>query len=83
MVRPVGDKAKLEKEIAYLKERLATIDDRWKGAVVTSIWAGSTYNHARYFRQLERQSLYSKLKRREQKLRRILRNERQPTVREN
>lgn len=83
MVRTVGDKAKLEKEIAYLKERLATIDKRWEGAVVISIWAESTYNHARYFRRLERLSLYSKMKRLEQKLGRILRDERQPTVREN
>lgn len=82
MVRPVT-KDSLVQEIASLKERLATIDERWKGAVVTSIWAGSTYNHARYFRGLERQSLYSKLKRREQKLRKILRDERQPIVREN
>lgn len=61
----------LEQEIAELQEKLDTIDERWKGVKVVSMWKGGGYNHARYFRNLERQSLYSKLKRRKQKLRKL------------
>ena len=60
----------LEQEIKELQDKFDSLDERWKGVKVVSVFGG-TYNHARYFRNLERQSLYSKLKRRKNKLRKL------------
>jgi len=62
----------LKDEIHEITNRFDTLDQRWDGVKVVSAFAGGGYNHAKYFKRLEKQKLTARLKRRKNKLYKIV-----------
>ena len=42
------------KELPCQKERLDNIEEKYNGVVITSMWAGGRYNHAKYYKKQEK-----------------------------
>lgn len=68
LLQPIID---TKKEIDELQLQLDTIDKRWEGVKIRHAFAGGGYNHAKYFKSLEKQRITAKLKRRKNKLKKL------------